>query len=73
MTSIEQAKAYQQFFFKSEAGKAFINMLQTLEDNHIRNAQRENSLDELSKSAGIREIRESIDSVIAQVAGQVEE
>lgn len=72
MSPEELAQAYQQFFFKSEAGKTFMDTLQSMEAGHINQAQKLNDLAELSKSAGIKEVLENIHSVIAQVANQPE-
>jgi hypothetical protein len=66
----DQANAYQNFFFKSEAGAEFMNFLRNTETGHITAAQLESNLNELNKSAGIAEVSEHITNVIAQVAGQ---
>lgn len=70
MNPVEVAKAYQDFFFRSEAGKGFMRFLHDSEQNHITDAQRKVDMNELSKSAGYKEVREHIDTVIAQVANQ---
>lgn len=70
MSPVEQAKAYQGFFYKSEAGKQFIEWLQGSESSHISKAQRTSDLNELNRSAGNKEVLEHIDTLIGQAADQ---
>lgn len=69
LTPMDQATAYQQFFFKNEAGQAFMATIQEIESTHVAKAQDDSNLNELNKSAGIKEVIEHISSVIAQAAG----
>lgn len=73
MEPVEQANAYQQFFYKSEAGKLFMEALYSLENRHISRAQKDKDLNELSMSAGNKEVVTHIETVIAQVARQLQE
>lgn len=69
---IALSAAYDQFFNKTEAGKAFMDMLHSLEANHVTKAQKDKDINELSMSAGNKEVVTHITTVIAQVAGQLQ-
>jgi hypothetical protein len=67
------AQAYQAFFFKTEAGKTFMDMLQQRQSDYVSKAQDTQDLGALNRSASFREVQEHITSVIAQAAGQAQE
>lgn len=66
MSPIEEAKAYQTFFYKSEAGENFMQWLDEMERGHIKKAQENYDTHELAASVPFKEIRDYITSVIAQ-------
>jgi hypothetical protein len=66
MNPVELAKAYQGFFFKNEAGQQFMQLLESMERRNISDAQDQQNLFPLGKSAGQREIIEHISTVISQ-------
>lgn len=73
MNPIEQAKAWQDFFFKSVAGQEFMAWMASMEQEHMDNARELRDTHELASSDSYKEAREHIDNVIAQVASQPQE
>ena len=72
MMTEETGKAYQHFFYQTEAGKQFMAWLDDQEASHTAKARKQSSLSELDRSYGYGDVREHISTTIAQVAGQTE-
>lgn len=66
----ETAKAYQHFFYQTEAGKQFLEFLSEQEASHIHKAQQNSSINELDRSYGYKDVAQHISTTVAQVAGQ---
>lgn len=64
MTLKEQRNAYKSFFLSNEAGKEYLKQLRDIHERNIAKAQKDSSLDYLSRSAGNREALDLIENVL---------
>lgn len=64
ITLQQRIDAYKQFFVKSEVGQDFVSLLKDFERANITNAQKNNSLDYLSRSKGNREVLDLIENTL---------